>query len=457
MLDRIGQIWPGVPTSRADLFRVVGDALTDVGRLTVVTVLAYLLTVTFISGPVDLTGALTAMLVTQASLRGSFRTGLTRVAAVLIGVGVAVGFSLFVGLQWWSLGLAVFVALMVARIFQLGASGLETAISAMLILGSSGTEVAAVSRLLTTLIGTVVGVIFPLALPRRIRVHELSGEVRQVAIRLGELFDDAGDHLATHTMTRDAATQWLASSREVVPLVTRAAESLDEASELRRWNRRAIFQADVVPLLREGLDALERTLLAARQVFRVMQAEAPLHPSPDDGYGDQVRRIFSVVLREVGLTVAEFGALLEAEAGGDVRDARVRYEATVATLRDTRARLTDLMLVDSVQTDLWMMRGSILSAIDQMLQDLDATAHARRYDEWQATQLGLALPQGSVGPRIRTPWGLAAHQRMRRRAARSRTEHPEVIYEVSDDELTVAMPAVEPVDEEAIGEDPEPR
>lgn len=451
MREWLARIWPGVPTNRAELAHELRNALVDVSRLTLVTVLAYLLTMAVTTGPVDLTGALTAMLVTQASLRGSFRTGLTRVAAVLLGIGVALLFSLFVGLSWWSLGLAVFAALMLARVFQLGGASLETAISAMLILGSSGFEVAATTRLTSTLIGTVVGIGFPLLLPRRISIHELSADVRKVAERLAHVFEQAGLHLAKNTMTSSAAADWLAAGRDVVPLITEATESLDRASELRQWNRRVLYEADVVPLLRDGLEALDRTQLATRQLFYVMSAEAPEHPNPDDGYGDQVRRVFSIVLREVGLSIGGFGDLLAAEAAGDATKMRLRYAATVSTLRETRARLTDLMLVDTGQTDLWLMRGSILSAIDQIMQHLDAAAHDRRHEAWRATQLGLQLPEGVIGPRIRTPWGIAAQRRLQRRAERLRQMHPEEVYDW-DNETTVTIPAVTDPDDPDSGE-----
>lgn len=447
MRERIARLWPGAPTSRAGLIQVSQEAVVDVGRLTVVTVLAYLLTLVVTDGPIDLTGALTAMLVTQASLRGSFRTGLARVMAVLTGVGVAVLFTMFVGLHWWSLGLAVFAALMLARVMRLAGASLETAISAMLILGSAGAEVAATTRLITTLIGTAVGIGFPLLFPRRPQVDALSGQVEAVAERLQAVFEEAGQYLSNQTMTRGAAGEWLASSREVMPLVAQAAESLAEASEMRQWNRRVAFEADAVPLLRDGLADLERALLASRQLFYVMQAEAPQDPNPDDGYGDQVRRIFSIVLREVGLAIGGYGELLTAEVAGDAEQVRIRYEATIAILRQTRARLTDLMLVDPDQTSLWLMRGSILSAIDQIMQHLDAATHNERHDLWRASQLGLALPQGRIGPRIRTPWGLAAQQRLRRRAAQSRLSNPDVDYDFDDDQTTVQLPAVNDQDD----------
>ena len=59
--------------------------------------LGYLLTIKLLPPPVDLTGALTAMLIVQASLRGSFRAGMVRVVAVFTGISIAMVVGSIVG------------------------------------------------------------------------------------------------------------------------------------------------------------------------------------------------------------------------------------------------------------------------------------------------------------------------------------------------------------------------
>ena len=70
-------------------------------------VLAYLFTLVLTDGAVDLTGALTALLVVQASAVSTLKMGVVRVGAVLSGVLIAILLSTWIGLTWWSLGLAV--------------------------------------------------------------------------------------------------------------------------------------------------------------------------------------------------------------------------------------------------------------------------------------------------------------------------------------------------------------
>ena len=440
--EKLRKIWPGLPSDRAGFRRAIGEAMTDVGRLTLATVLGYLLTVKVLPGQVDLTGALTALLVTQASLRGSFRAGMVRVVAVLAGVLTALGVATFVGLHWWSLAIVVFAGLLLARVLRLEGAALEVAISGMLILGAAGAEVAAVTRFTTTVIGTVVGIAVPLLLPRRVHTSDLSRGLQRVSARLREVYQGAADHLVAQPMTRDAAERWQLSTRQITPLVAAASITLDDAADLQKWNTRQIFQADVVPLLRDALNSLERITLASRHLFHVAASQAPTKATPDDGYGDEVRAALASVLIELGRTVERFTDLVDAETSGDVSGAEPLLDAAAMRLRAAYQRLVELMKVSPDQSDLWLLRGSILSALEAIIAQLDLVGYTAQRDQWRASQLGRALPAGSIGPRIRHPWGLLAQQRLRARAAKARLEHPEGSHEINYDQTTMLMAAV---------------
>lgn len=444
--DWLRKIWPGLPSGVSDLRGALGAAVEDVGRLTVATVLGYLLTVKLLPAPVDLTGALTAMLIVQASLRGSFRAGMVRVVAVLTGISVAMVVATFVGLHWWSLALVVFAALMMARVLRLESGSLEAAISAMLILGSAGAEVAAFTRFANTLIGTAVGILLPLLWPRRVRIPDLTRDLKEISARLSEVFGDTSSHLRQHPMTKDEASRWLRATRHITPLVSSATTTLDEAADVQRYNTRQIFNADVVPLVRNGLEAMERSLLSSRNLFRIVETAAPEQRTPDDGYGDYVRPALAGVLDGLSRVIKTFADLVESDAIGDAAEAEQRHEAAMVDARAATANLTELMRVDTGQTKLWLLRGTILSAIENILAELDLTAYRVFRDEWRASQLGRALPAGSIGPHIRSPWGQLAQQRLRARAARSRVAHPEGSHQVTWDDTTALMPAAEQPD-----------
>ncbi len=63
---------------------------------------------------------LTALLVVQLTPVSLLTSGVERVVAVVIGVGVAVGFSSLVGLSWWSLGIVIALSILIAQALRLG-------------------------------------------------------------------------------------------------------------------------------------------------------------------------------------------------------------------------------------------------------------------------------------------------------------------------------------------------
>ncbi|MBD8062334.1 FUSC family protein [Actinomycetaceae bacterium Sa1BUA1] len=358
--------------------RPVRPLLVWVARLTTASVVAYLLTVGLIEGPVDLTGALTALLVVQASAAASLQMGVVRVGAVLTGVLVAVTLSSWVGLSWWTLGAAVALALLLAAVLRLGDQRLETAISAMLILGSGGQEIAAETRVFTTLIGAGVGMAFNLLLPPPVPVRAAVTDVRNVASRQAACLRAAASSMNERPVTKGAVGAWLDEARVIAGTVERAEAAITTVTDLRRLNPRAIGAPEVEPVLRAGLDSLERSLLAIRALFATMFTEAPEHETPDDGYGEQVRPAFAVLLGHVADCLDAFGALIEAEAESSEAEVERHLTETLGVAGEARAVLTELLLVDPrEETSLWLLRGSILSAVDQVLGPMQLEDRAR--------------------------------------------------------------------------------
>lgn len=352
--------------------------LVWVARLTTAAVVAYLLTVRLIDGPVDLTGALTALLVVQASASASFQMGLVRVGAVLTGVLVAVTLSSWVGLTWWSLGAAIGLALLLASILRLGDQRLETAISAMLILGMGGQEIAAETRVLTTFIGAGVGMAFNLLLPPRVPIRAAVADMRSVASGQAACLRTAASSMAHRPISKAAVTSWLDEARAVAQVSDRTATAISTVTDLRRFNPRAIGTPEVEPVLRAGLAALDHSLLAIRTLFATMLTEAPEHETPDDGYGEDIRSAFAVLLGQVADCLDAFGALVEAEAEDSEVEVKRNLEESVDVAREARAILTELLLVDPrEETTLWLLRGSVLTAVDHVLVPLQLEDRAR--------------------------------------------------------------------------------
>ncbi|NIZ89524.1 aromatic acid exporter family protein [Kineococcus rubinsiae] len=369
----------------ARLRRRFGDASASAGatllstfRLALGGVLAYLLTVEFVPGPIDLTGALTALLVLQASAVSSVRMGIVRVGAVLTGVLVAVVLTSWVGLTWWSLGTAIAASLLLAAVLHLREQALETPISAMLVLAVGGQEIAAETRIVTTFIGAGVGVGLSLLLPPRVPTRAAVAAVHRVAREAADSLRLAGASVAERPIVRADVARWAEQARAVDEAAGRAAELVRAVGDVRRLNARAIVTADAQPVLEWGLDALGASLLAVRSLFRVVQTEAPAVSTPDDGYGEEVRAAFAVVLEDLADSVGAFGALVEAEASGSPETVEQRLAESLEAAREARAILTELLLVDArTETSLWLLRGSILVAVEHVLAPLDVERRAR--------------------------------------------------------------------------------
>lgn len=367
---RIPALWPTL-VRRFRPAQPPRALLISTFRLTAAAIVAYLITVWLIDGPVDLTCSLTALLVTQTTAHSSVKMGMVRVGAVVTGVLVAIAFSSWVGLSWWSLGAVIAVSLLLAALLRLGDQALETPISAMLILAVGGQEIAAETRLLTTFIGAGVGVSFNLLLPPRLQIDTAVRQVRDVASEQAESLRQAGWSMAQRPISRHEVTSWLDGARSVTTAAGRAHDVVTSLEEVRRLNPRSIGVPRVEPILTSGLDALDRSLFALRALYFTMQREAPQSKTLDDGYGEDVRIAFAVLLEHVADSVDAFGAVIQADAEGAEEEVGRILADSLEASGEAKAILTDLLMVDArAETSLWLLRGSILVAVEQIVEPL---------------------------------------------------------------------------------------
>src|SRR3954449_2608735 len=84
-------------------------------RITVAAVASYVVATLFFPGTQPLLAPLTAMLVVQVTPVSLLASGLDRVVAVVSGVALAVAFAAVVPLDWWSLGVLIFLSITVGQ------------------------------------------------------------------------------------------------------------------------------------------------------------------------------------------------------------------------------------------------------------------------------------------------------------------------------------------------------
>ncbi len=380
--------WPGHPTRWRDVPGRLRPTAVSTFRLTLAAVVSYLITHALTKGAVDLTGSLTALLVMQASAYSTVKMSAVRVGSVLTGVLIATLLSTWIGLTWWSLGAAIAASLILAKVLRLGEQALETPISAMLILAVTDPNIAAEIRVLNTLIGAGVGVAFNLLYPPAMPTRPAGRAVVRVAQATAEPLDTAAYALTNGPVSRQQVEEWLDTVRTAGRRVAEATEAVASLKDSRRLNPRALGTTDVEPVLASGLRTLEECLLAIRALFGVLLAEIPEGEQPDDPYGESLRSAFAVVLHDLADCLRAFGGLVIAEAEDREEETERALDESLEVLRETQAILTELMMVDAQDSkSSWLLRGSILAGVEQVLDQLNLKDRARARQRWKEKQL----------------------------------------------------------------------
>jgi uncharacterized membrane protein YccC len=407
-------IWPSFPTSWSDVPARLRPAVSQIARLTIAAVVSYYIADTLTPGIVDLTAPLTALLVVQASTVGTLQMGLVRVGAVLTGVLVAVGLASTIGLSWWSLGIVIAASLVLAKVLRLGEQSLETPISAMLILAVSSPELAAEVRVVNTLIGTVVGIAFSLLVPVSIPSAKAIAAVRRVARSQAALLDEVALALADRAPHPEEVEAWFDWTEHIEDAIAEATAAVEALEESRRLNPRALAAARVHPGLEATIERLDRCLAALQAILGAIGKETPGQGGGlERSFLPELRRAFAVVLDQLAEAVRTFGDLVDAEfGGGNVDRIDELHARSLDVIHETRAVLTELALLDvdpRQQTELWMLQGSVLAAVEQVLAQLNPELRERSSEAWLDRA---RLPMLPIVPAALQP---SKHLRLRRR------------------------------------------
>ncbi|SDP19168.1 Aromatic acid exporter family member 1 [Nakamurella panacisegetis] len=370
------RVWPSFPTSWSDIPARVRPGAAQIGRLTAAAVIAYLVATAVSPGILDLTAPLTALLVVQASTVGTLRMGLVRVGAVLTGVLVAVGMATWFGLSWWSLAAVISASLVLAKVLRLGEQSLEAPISAMLILAVSSPEVAAEVRVVNTLIGTAVGIAFSLLLPVSIPSERASDALRVVARSQAALLEEIALTLGDGPPHPDEVRAWSDWTADIARDVNDASAAVHAVQESLRLNPRALITNQAYPGLPSALDRLDRCLAAERALVVVVGQASPMdRDGAAEPFGAELPGAFAVVFDDLANGLRAYGDLISAQYGTDKAD-RVEeaMSRTRSAVEETRAVLSELMTLQVDPTgrpELWMLQGSVLTAVDQLLHQLE--------------------------------------------------------------------------------------
>jgi hypothetical protein len=378
-------------------------AAAYITRLTATATVAYLLA-TLIPGTTDrpVLAPLTALLVLQASLYQTIRSGLKKVLSVSVGVLMAVGLAEFIGFSWWQLMLLIAAALLIGRALRLGNDLLEVPISAMLIFSSAGNHAAATGRVVDTLVGTAAGLLGGLAFasvqvrPARTAVYGLAG-------RLAALLDRMGADLADDPEPA-TVTEWLIQARALRDEIERVDDTLREAADSARLNPRALVGTaesvhvnDMNVSLRGGLEALEHAALTVRGLARSVLDGARIDSSANPFRDAATRARLADVLTQLGAVLRTYGALVQTMPAGSES-----LESELAAQLEQTRRLQDLLAdllaprpcpvpvtetghadadgdraAEFIAGSQWPLRGEILTHVDRLRTGLTADSIPR--------------------------------------------------------------------------------
>ncbi len=355
-------------------------------RITIAAVASYVVGTIFFPGTQPLLAPLTAMLVVQVTPVSLLASGIDRVVAVVAGVFVAVAFSAGLPLEWWSLGLLIFISITIGQALRLRANLIEVAISGMLVLGvgSLGAESAAWQRIAETLVGAAVGVAANLLFPPKVASADAGRAIYGLADSVGELLRRAAGELSHQRHepggVGPAAEAWLGEARRITYDIPPIGAALVQAEQGRRLNVRALGTPDVGPGLRQGLEALEHSAVALRGMFRALVDATHDASWLEDDRAADVLLGLAETFRELAVAVETFGQLVQAEAdqaGAVSLAAPQDVRGALEGLHEARARLEDLVMADSGR-ELLELHSAVLSTVKRLLREMDLDERIRR-------------------------------------------------------------------------------
>jgi hypothetical protein len=375
-------------------------------RLSGAAVASYLVAHALSPNTIPILAPLTALLVVQVTLTSTLWSGVERVISVMAGVLLAVIFSAVVGLTWWSLGALIAVSIVLGQLLRLGPNLVEVPISAMLVLavGANSATQAATGRLSETVVGAIVGAGANIIFPPALRTLDAGARVQRFADRIAGLLHEAADQLSAGPAPGQAR-QWLDQARRLSRHIPGIETEIIAADQSRRLNLRALGTPRTASSLRDGLEALEHSLVAVRSLFRSIldgmrgsgtdkrddderDDDAPAPSSEvEDPYAADVREAFALLLRDLAECFAAFGGMVKAQVDDDAVTEAHQLSVALTALREARARVSELLLLGPrSDPEYWELNVALLSTVERVLRELDVEEYVRERDRHLAEQ-----------------------------------------------------------------------
>ncbi|WP_432824873.1 FUSC family protein [Dactylosporangium sp. CA-092794] len=348
--EPLGMLLASVPKSRPSWLTVV--------KSTLAATIAWVLAKQFGENAAVLFAPVIAVLTLQASVFGSIATGLQLLFANLVGTALAIAWTQLLGLTWWSLAPAVFIALAVARQITntpLARNQLTIATLAVLVLAPVAHGYGQ-WRFADVAIGSVVGLAVAVLVPEPPRTAHIRLTLDGWALACAGVLRDIGDELGARAGAEEPLGpgdrhDWIAASRRLSDTGAEAGTAVagvEEVTLLNLFTRR--LRREVERARREQLWLVRVTL----QVRAISLAVDRLYDRPGEPPALDRDTLRALVHALADLLTARI-------EGEDVDDASLRSGLIAAVERVHSVFPTALAVLDSV---------SLLGRLDQLRQDL---------------------------------------------------------------------------------------
>ena len=311
---------------------------------------------------------LTAMLVTQVTLVQTITGSFQRVASVTAGVLLALGVADLLGLHWWSIGLVIFVSLLLGQVLKLGSHRMEVPISALLVLTLGGTPGVARTRVLETLIGAGVGVVVNAVLVPPVYLRPAGEAAYELADDMARVLEGAAADLAEGWSGEDAYER-LQEARELDREVGETREAVRQAEDSLRLNPRRRLVGDPSDELQAAMTTLEHSAILVRGLCRSLVG-LDTHTG-GRGPDPALRAAIGHLLGEVADAVRTFGQHVAASIPGPPANQAPLHRA-LARARAGRDDLAKAMASGPrEEPGAWQVYGHLLANVDRLLSELD--------------------------------------------------------------------------------------
>ncbi len=349
-------------------------------RSTAAATIAYVVALWLSSEPAPLTAPLTALLVVQVTLYSTLTTGIRRVNAVVAGVLLAIGFSVLVGLSWWSLGLIILASLVVGRMVRVSEFVPEVAISAMLVLGVTRVADTAWDRVLETVIGAVVGLLFNVVFVPPVWVGTAGESIADLARRMRRLMLRLGEELNSPVPVEAAAAR-LHEARRLDHDIADVDAALRQAEDSLRFNPRVKEGMLHRVVLRTGLDTLEICAVVLRVLARTM-TDLAKERGGQSLFPPEVGVALEELLSHVADALVSFAVLVTTQTSDAAEAAEGRLAGELEAAAASRENAAQLLL-RGVQRHPrhWQLHGALLTEVDRILDELALEHRSQRLME----------------------------------------------------------------------------